>query len=248
MSKWVKVPYEQLALEHSAPLGASPGDKCLYNESTWMYCYADAAFVEGNILTPKAAVAYDTVCSGAAAESYEGDYYPANAIIYDSGSAFSLTVNQYAGCYLVVDSGTGVGQCAKILKNSATKLYLDHAFDTTLLIANSDITIMYPTWWNRKSVASETAHPIVAIAQQAVTQYYYFWAVVKGWAKVLVGASAAAGGLLIAGDDTAGTAAIAGAGAEATIELYAPGLGFGHCKLGTDTADTTTWAIVNCMD
>ena len=215
----------------------------------WRYCYASEALARGNILAQMAKVSHDDVICNTAAEDYMQDEYAINQVV-SGESALSLTAGAYPGGMIHVNASTLAGDgndggCDFVLKNTVTKIYLRAVIGTLAAANNDDIEFHYPLSKVRKSPVSDATEPVIGVAPIAVTATYYFWAVTAGLCPVLVGedASGAADLKLLPGDDTAGYAKIMAAGAEATLETYAPV--FGTIVGGTDVVDKLCMAILH---
>lgn len=152
-------------------------------------------------------------------------------------SAGTVTADQYAGGFLVVNDGAGVGQTFLITGNSAdytggaahaVDVYIHDSVGILLSTSTSKVALMTNPWANViVHPGSSVAYQCVGVPQMAVTAAYYFWAKVRGMASVLsdgvitkggdaiLTSNAVAGALLAKADDTSH---VVGTAPEATVD------------------------------
>ncbi len=173
-----------------------------------------AAATEGMVLVPAAVVAITTAATGGAAAT-------SNVVTVASAA---YTANAYVGYYFKVNTaGTGSEEARKIVANTVDTLTLERPLGTA---ASSDSAeIIAPLGVARKCTASDLDIPVSGISIGAITQNYYGWAQISGFANVLAttalteGSMVSSGGATTAGqaadyaaanDDYIGTAVAAG--------------------------------------
>jgi hypothetical protein len=151
------------------------------------------------------------------------------------------TIGAYQDYWMVVDSGTGVGQVAKIKDNSADTLELfpEYALSTALLVADSDITLV-PTNHAEKSPVTNRYTPITGVAQVTFASADYGWFLKKGIGGVLMGEAATEQRGICPGDDTEGEGLVIDDG----NDLYDAFL-VGTCIGAQDTADKACLALIS---
>jgi len=130
-------------------------------------------------------------------------------VLITTGSG--LTADEWKDGFLVVLSGTGVGQCHKIKSNTAhATLPVVTLYDPviTAILAADHITITKNRFLDTIVVPTGalTARE-TGVALITVTAAYYYWSQVKGPAPLLVDT----GGALVIGDPVGNGAAVAGA-------------------------------------
>jgi len=131
-------------------------------------------------------------------------------IVYITKASAGWTVDAFAGSNVVVDDGTGVGQQAKVISNTADTLQLapENALSAALSSVDSDITI-WSNWQVTKAAITSKLQNAVGIAQVAFANLDYGWICTKGVGSVLAGeALTPAGTDFVTGDDTTGQATI----------------------------------------
>lgn len=162
----------------------------------WTYVQATGALAKGSVAVPVAATAVDTVSSSTDSEG---------RIVYITEASAGWTVGAFAGGWVVVDDGTGVGQTSKILNNTADTLILspETALTTALSVVDSDITIFQPNTVEKAAITSKLQNA-TGIAQVAFTANDYGWVLTKGVGTVLAGEVLVVGADFVTGDDTTG--------------------------------------------
>ena len=164
----------------------------------WVYVKATTGVLaKGSVAIPIAQTAVDNVSSSTDA---------LGRIVYITKASAGWTVDAFAGSNVVVDDGTGVGQQAKVISNTADTLQLapENALTTALSAVDSDITI-WSNWQVQKAAITSKLQNAVGIAQTAFANLEYGWICTKGVGIVLAGeALTPAGTDFVTGDDTTG--------------------------------------------
>jgi len=209
-------------------LGVTPDGR------TWEYVRASEIITSHMIVATPDNTDVDTVSSS---DDADGN------TIYVTEAAAGWTVGVYQDKWMLVDSGTGVGQVAKIKDNTATtlELYLDYALATDLAVADSDILII-PTTYVEKSPVTNVYTPCRGVAQATFAANDYGWFLKKGMGGVTMGEAPTVERAITPGDDTEGYGAIVDDGDDfydATI--------IGYCLGASDTADVDCVAQINVL-
>jgi len=166
----------------------------------WTYATAVTALDKGSIGVPTAATAVDLVSSSADSQG---------RIVFITKASAGWTPGAFAESWVVVDDGTGVGQSARVMNNTADTLQLYPAFalTTALSVADSDITISSPSRLVKAAITSKKQNA-QGIAQMAFAAGDYGWVLKNGTGTVLAGIAVTAGANFTTGDDTTGQATI----------------------------------------
>ena len=173
-----------------------------------------ASATEGMVLVPAAVVAITSTASGGSSVE--------NNVVTDSAGA--MTINQYVGYYFKVNTGgTGSEEARKIVANTATTLTLERPLGTAASADSAEI--IAPLGIVVKCTAADLDIAVSGVAWGAITQNYYGWVQVRGYANVLStaalteGLMTSSGGATLAGqaadyaaanDNYIGTAVAAG--------------------------------------
>lgn len=211
----------------------APGQRAVTPDGReWVYVKADSALAQGSVAVPNAVASADLVSSSQ--DSQGRNVY----ITYSTGG---WTAGAYAGGYVVVDDGTGKGQMARIIDNTADTLILDpaDALSTALSVADSDITINTPFLVDKAAVTS-MVQQAVGIAQVAFSAGDYGWLLTRGDGVVLTGETLAVGRGFATGDDTTGQVVVA-ATTEGPYDLQ----NLGFCRVANSAADMLAHVFVN---
>ena len=164
----------------------------------WVYVKCTTStLAKGSVAVPITQTAVDNVSSSTNA---------LGQIVYITKASAGWTTGQFAGSNVVVDDGTGVGQQAKVLSNTADTLQLapENALTTALSSTDSDITI-YSNFQVQKAAITSKLQNAVGIAQTAFANLDFGWICTKGVGSVLAGeALTPAGTDFVTGDDTTG--------------------------------------------
>jgi hypothetical protein len=198
----------------------------------WVYVKANGVLSKGSVAVPKTKVAVDLVSSSQDAQGRN---------VYIKYATGGWTAGAFAGGYVVVDDGTGVGQMAHIVDNTVDTLILDPAFalTTALAVASSDITISTPFIVDKSAVTS-MVQEAVGIAQVAFSASDYGWLLTRGDGVVLTGETLVVGRGFATGDDTTGQVVVA-ATTEGPYDLQ----NLGFCRVANSAADILAHVFVN---
>ncbi len=200
----------------------------------WRYIKANEALGQATALTRTANSNQDTLASSNDADGNR-------TVVTQAGASF--TVGDFDNSYLLIDSGTGAGQFAKIRTNNVTELqlFVDYALGTALSVSDSDGVIVRPHL--AELTAITTLHQIpVGVAQIAFASADFGWALERGPGSVLAGANLVANELTTPGDDTEGTViTITNGETPDDVSTY------GRCLVANDTADVGAMIDVNLM-
>lgn len=179
----------------------------------YRYIKTTVAVTPGQLLAPAAAVAItNSVPSGAANNGTNGKI---------DQSGVTWTAAAYAGDFLLVNTGTGSGQGARILWNTAATaatgtLYLDRQL-ATALDTTSDIVIYRP--YSVKLTAAAAGDICVGVSCGTLTgDGYYGWMQTAGFCPFLISEAAIAAQAGIHASATAGKA-VGSAGAAGDAEI-----------------------------
>lgn len=198
----------------------------------WIYVKAAEAIGAGHAVVPDAVYAVDTVSSSTDNQG---------RIVYISEASAGWTVGAYAGCYGVVDDGTGAGQVFKVMDNTTDTLilYPSYALTTALAVADSDITLTFPNVVD-KSAVTDKVQMASGVAQVAIASGSYGWVLKQGTGKVVAGEVLVVGKGFVTGDDTEGEVLKATTAKGSFDEQY-----LGYCRVANAAADQSTLVYVN---
>lgn len=127
-------------------------------------------------------------------------------IVYITHASAGWTAGAFQDAWVIVDTGTGVGQAGRISGNTADtlQLYPEFAFTTALSVSDSGIKITQ-NYTVVKSAVTSKLQNAVGIAQIAMSASTYGWLLTKGEGVVLAGVSLTPVGVdFVTGDDTTG--------------------------------------------
>lgn len=166
------------------------------NGNVYNYVQAAVALAKGAAVIPTAAVSVSTVSSSTNA---------LGQITYITKASAGWTNGQFAGDYVTVDTGTGVGQFARIMDNTSDTLYLyGTGLATALSVSDSGIKIT-KLWHVSPSAITSKKQNAVGIAQTAFNALDYGWVLQRGIGQVAAGVSLTPiGSDFTTGDSTAG--------------------------------------------
>lgn len=200
----------------------------------WKYLYATEAITKYMAVARPANTDVDTVSSSANGSSQT---------VYITESSAGWTVGAYQDHWMIVNSGTGVGQIGKIKDNTADtlELYTDYALSTSLAVADSDILIIHENDAEKMPITNQYAH-VQGVAQVTFASADYGWFLIRGLGGLTLGAAGTEYYWAIPGDDTEGYAVNMDAGD--TLEENSP---IGQIVAPSDTADTASLVYVNVL-
>ena len=158
--------------------------------------------------TTEAVTQYMTVSNPAnSSQSTVSSSTNANSeIVFITQSGASFTVNDFADEWLIVDTGTGEGQTAKIKGNTVDtiELYADYAFATALDVASSGIVIRQTTVVEKVAI-TVLITPVKGVAQVTFASGDFGWFLKRGIGGCLAGEVITINVSATPGDDTEGT-------------------------------------------
>lgn len=201
----------------------------------WTYLQATEAFSAYMVGSRPAVLGEDTVSSA--------DQGGKTVLIQGGGSDNTWTAGAYIDHWVIVDSGTGVGQIGKIKANSATELtlYDEYEMATDLDVSDSDITIIHQPDAEKIAITNEYTH-VQGVAQVAFAASDYGWFLIRGTGGVLMGEAASQDRGVCPGDNTEGTAVVVDDGDDLYDIFY-----IGHCIYPSDTADKAALVDIAIM-
>lgn len=199
----------------------------------WVYVKANELIAAGNVV-----ISNTTKALGAATISSSTDQN--GKIVYITYSTGGLTVDEYAGKYIVIDGGTGAGQIAKVKSNTAKVLTLfsDSAL-TTALSTDSTAKIAGGFDVLNAAITSKT-QLVVGIAQVAIAADSYGFVQTRGQGSVVAGAALTVGASFVTGDDTAGQV-VKGTTAKGAFDETP----LGYCIVANGAADQKALVFIN---
>lgn len=216
----------------SVPLGKLNEICSTADGRVFEYFKASEAITKHMIVSQPAGTSVDTVYSSTNVRSQS---------VFITEASAGWTVGAYQDYWILVDSGTGVGQVAKVKDNTADtlELYEDYALSTALLVADSDITLIPANQVEKTAVTNVYTH-VLGVAQVTFASGDYGYFLKRGLSGVLMGEAATLDRGITPGDDTEGQGAVVDDG----DDLYDAFL-VGTCVAAQDTADTACVALVN---
>lgn len=127
-------------------------------------------------------------------------------IVYITHASAGWTAGAFEGAWVIVDTGTGVGQAGQVIGNTSDTLQLnpEFAFTTALAVADSGIKITQNFNVVKSAITSKLQNA-VGIAQIAFSAADYGWVLTKGEGVVAAGVSLTPVGVdFVTGDSTTG--------------------------------------------
>lgn len=198
----------------------------------WLYVKATTGTLAlGSVAVPIGVTAVDNVSSSTDNQG---------RIVYITKASAGWTAGQFAGSNVVVDDGTGVGQQAKVLSNTADTLYLapENALTTALSVVDSDITIFSNNQVQKAAITSKLQNA-VGVAQVAFANLDFGWILYRGVGSVLAGEVLVVGADFVTGDDTTGQV-VKGTTAKGAFDEQP----LGRCLVANAAADQKTLCFV----
>ncbi len=207
--------------------GQTPGG------SIWVYVQAAGAIAAGNAVIPNTVVTVTTVSSST---------NNLGQIVYITKASAGWTNGAFAGDYVLVNTGTGTGQIARIMDNTSDTLYLfGTGLATALSVSDSGIAI-YKQWHVIKSAVTSKIQNCNGIAQVAFASGEYGWVLQKGVGTVIAGEALTIGGSFVTGDDTAGQV-VKGTTAKGEFDEQT----LGRCLVANSAADVGALVYVDVL-
>lgn len=163
--------------------------------SIYVYVQAAGAIAAGNAVIPNTVTTVTLVSSST---------NNLGQIVYITKASAGWTNGAFAGDYVLVNTGTGTGQVARILDNTSDTLYLaGSGLATALAVADSGIAI-YKQFHVVKAAITSKIQNCNGIAQVAFASGEYGWVLQKGVGSVIAGEVLTIGGDFVTGDSTVG--------------------------------------------
>uniref|UniRef100_A0A6M3IN04 Uncharacterized protein n=1 Tax=viral metagenome TaxID=1070528 RepID=A0A6M3IN04_9ZZZZ len=161
--------------------------------------------------------------------------------VFVAEASAGWTVGDYQDHWLLVNTGTGEGQVAKIKDNSADtlELYVDYKLATALAVADSGIAIVHENDAEKIAVTTLITTPN-GVAQVAFASGDYGWFLKQGIGGVLAGEAITINTSMTPGDDTEGTVEIGDTAKGTFDEAY-----IGRCLVANASVDKACLAYVN---
>ena len=200
----------------------------------WRYLYATEAISKYMVVSRPANTTVTTVSSSQNSKSQN---------VYITEASAGWTPGAYQDHWILVNTGTGTGQAAKVKDNTADtlELYEDYALATALAVADSGIAIVHEPDAEKIAITTEITEPR-GVAQVAFASGDYGWFLKNGVGGVLGGAAITINYSLTPGDDTEGTA-ITGTTAKGLMdESY-----IGRVLVANSAADVACLAEINIL-
>jgi len=187
------------------------GTKAVQGDRAWRYCKNSAAAltVVGSALQAPAAIHTDCTEDVVVAAS-EGETYAigSNDITITSTANIAAapwsTVDGAKEGYIMINGGTGIGQCRKIKGHTAASgtstfiVYVYDGWNVAPIAGDSECGIIENPYASVVVAAALTTIPI-GVNPIAVTASYYFWAQTGGPAAVMCHAAIPVGTMAICG-------------------------------------------------
>ena len=208
----------------TAPLARLNSKGMTQDGRVWEYLLTTEAVSQYMTVSSPANLDVDTVSSSQNGNSQ-------NVFITEASAGW--TVGAYQDHWVIVDSGTGVGQVAKIKDNTADtlELYVDYKLATALAVADSDIVIRHEP--DAEMVAiTVLITPVKGVAQVAFASGDYGYFLTQGIGGVLAGEAITINTTASPGDDTEGTLEITDT-TQGTFDANT----VARCLAANDTAD-----------
>lgn len=203
------------------------------NGSIYVYVQAAGAISAGNAVIPNTVTTVTTVSSST---------NNLNQIVFITKASAGWTNGAFAGDYVLVNTGTGTGQIARIQDNTADTLYLfGSGLSTALSVVDSGIAI-YKQWHVVKAAVTSKIQNCNGISQVAFASGEYGWVLQKGVGTVIAGEALAIGGGFTTGDDTAGEV-IKNIATESAITAQI----LGRCLVANSAADVGALVYVDVL-
>ena len=166
----------------------------------WKYLYATEAISQYMVVSRPANTTVTTVSSSQNSK---------NQNVYITEASAGWTAGAYQDHWILVNTGTGTGQAAKVKDNTTDtlELYEDYKLATALAVADSGIAIVHETDAEKVPITVDIT-PLQGVAQTAFASADYGYFLIRGIGGVLGGIAMTINTCAKSGDDTEGTAYI----------------------------------------
>ncbi len=203
------------------------------NGNTYVYVVAAGAITAGMAVIPNTVTTVTTVSSST---------NNLGQIVYITKASAGWTNGQFAGDYVLVNTGTGTGQTARIMDNTADTLYLfGSGLATALSVSDSGIAIYHQYQVIKAAVTSKIQNTL-GIAQATFASGEFGWVLQKGVGFVTAGEALTIGGDFVTGDDTAGYV-VKGTTAKGAFDEQP----LGRCLVANSGADINALVYVDVL-
>lgn len=203
------------------------------NGNIYVYVQAAGAISAGQAVIPNTVTTVTTVSSST---------NNLGQIVYVTKAAAGWTNGQFAGDYILVNTGTGTGQIARIMDNTSDTLYLfGSGLATALSVSDSGIAI-YKMWHVVKSAVTSKVQNCNGIAQVAFATSEYGWVLQKGVGTVVAGEVLVIGKNFTTGAATAGEV-IKGITTDGQFDAQS----LGRCLVANSGADVGALVYVDVL-
>lgn len=200
----------------------------------WVYLKTTEAVSQYMVVSNPANTAVATVSSSSNGLSQK---------VYITEASAGWTAGDFQDHWVIVYTGTGEGQIAKIKDNTTDTLEIfpEYALATALAVADSGITIRHSPDAEKIAVTTLITPPR-GVAQVAFASADYGYFLVKGIGGVLAGEAITINTSMTPGDDTEGTVEIGDTAKGLFDEAYV-----GRCLVANASADMACLAYVNIL-
>ncbi len=203
------------------------------NGNIYVYVKAAGALTLGGPVIPNTVTTVTTVSSST---------NNLGQIVYITKASAGWTNGVYAGDYVLVNAGTGSGQIARIMDNTADTLYLyGTGLATALSVSDSGIAIYHEFNVITAAITSKIQNT-VGIAQVAFASGEYGWVLQKGVGVVTASEVLIIGSNFTTGGSTAGEV-IKGITTDGQFDAQS----LGHCLVANSGAHLGALAYVDVL-
>ncbi len=203
------------------------------NGNIYVYVKAAGALTAGGPVIPNTVTTVTTVSSST---------NNLGQIVYITKASAGWTNGAYAGDWVLVNTGTGTGQIARIMDNTSDTLYLyGSGLATALSVSDSGIAI-YHEWNVITSAVTSKIQNCVGIAQVAFASGEYGWVLQKGVGVVTGSEALTIGSNFTTGGATAGEV-IKGITTDGQFDAQS----LGRCLVANSAADILTLVYVDIV-
>lgn len=203
------------------------------NGNIYVYIKASGALTAGGPVIPSAVTTVTTVSSST---------NNLGQIVYITKASAGWTNGVYSGDYVLVNTGTGSGQLARIMDNTSDTLYLYGAGLTTALSVSDSGIAIYHEWNVITSAITSKIQNTVGIAQTAFASGDYGWVLQKG-----IGMVTASEVLIIGSDFTTGGSTAGEVIKGITTDGQFDAQSLGHCLVANSGAHLGALVYVNVL-
>lgn len=187
----------QNVYQTSTAAAFAPGQMAMTPDGrTWVYVKASAAVTKNQVVIPAATTSVGTTISSSTDAM--------GRIVYITKASAGWTVDQFANGWVMIDGGTGSGQTAKIIGNTADTLQLAPETALTTALSTDSTMEIWTQFLVRKALVTSKLQNATGVAQVSFAQNDFGFVLVRGQGAVVAGEVLVAGASFVTGDDTAG--------------------------------------------